>query len=95
MLSDLVPLALFSVGFTHVTRALAPITWRLVKPVGCSLCMSFWPSAILGGSGELAKAVDLTAFLMALPTTVILVLGSTGLAFGLNKAIDWGLVHLD
>lgn len=41
-------IALCSVTFTSVIRALVPDAWLLKKPWGCDLCMSVWTSLLAG-----------------------------------------------
>lgn len=37
-------------GLTLMLRSLAPISWLMVKPLGCDLCMSFWGTNLAAGA---------------------------------------------
>jgi hypothetical protein len=42
-------LAFAASGLTAILRALAPIRWRIRRPLSCHLCMSFWCSLVALG----------------------------------------------
>lgn len=77
-------LAFTAVGVTFVARAVAEAiepTLLLHKPLACSLCMTWWPCLIFGGSMAFASGFDVTEGAM-------LVFASTGLGYLLNKVVD-------
>jgi hypothetical protein len=50
---DLVVVALFAAGLTHILRALPPFrvwVFRGVKPWACDLCMSWWGAVLATGA---------------------------------------------
>lgn len=88
-------LALFAVGWTFSLRALAPRHWLLIRPLGCSLCLSVWPSFILGCSDALSRCSSFDEFLLTSPTTALVVGGATGLGYLLNKIVDFISFQID
>jgi hypothetical protein len=56
---DLVLVALFAAGLTHIFRALPPFrgwVFRGVKPWACDLCMSWWGAVLATSALRLDEA---------------------------------------
>lgn len=85
----LLNLALAAVALTAVIRALLPLTWALVKPFSCDLCMSFWTGALVTTTDAVAHRIP-PAGLHALFTFALeRVAAVIGLAFVLNLVASW------
>lgn len=95
MLSSIVLIGLAAVGVTLLARNLTPVTIRVLKPIGCSFCMSFWPAFIFGLSHGLKYSNGWWDFFLNLTDTIILILAAMAFAFVVNKTIDLAGVHLD
>lgn len=44
MLETAVLVGLAAAGIALVVRAVTPLSWQIVKPIACDLCMSWWGS---------------------------------------------------
>jgi hypothetical protein len=67
-------------GIALVLRAVAPLSWQIVKPIACDLCMSWWGSLLvvaawrigaLRGSSAYQYGVDFAiTVLAAIPVSI-------------------------
>jgi hypothetical protein len=81
VLATVVTVGLAASGVTAIARALAPVTWLLVKPLSCDLCMSWWSSLAITGTLLLSEPISLAQ-------SVAVVTGGVGVALVTTKAAN-------